>query len=74
MPKVNVQDCSSFEMAYRRFKRSCEKAGIHARQRMKQFYEKPTTKRKRAKAAAIKRYAKKLQKRQQILENERTRY
>ncbi|MGL6014361.1 MAG: 30S ribosomal protein S21, partial [Shewanella oncorhynchi] len=43
-----------------RFKRSCEKAGILADVRAREFYEKPTTARKRAKAAAVKRLAKKL--------------
>ena len=38
------------------------------------FYQKPTTKRKRKRAAAVKRYAKKLQKEHEALERERTRY
>ncbi|WP_295366035.1 30S ribosomal protein S21 [uncultured Succinivibrio sp.] len=49
-----------FDVALRRFKRSCEKAGILADVRAREFYEKPTTVRKRAKASAIKRHAKKL--------------
>jgi small subunit ribosomal protein S21 len=74
MPKVSVQDCGSFEVALRRFKRSCEKAGIPTKLRQMEFYEKPTSKRKRCKAAAVKRYAKKLQKEVEILDRERTRY
>jgi len=74
LPKINVQECSSFDVAYRRFKRACEKAGILTKQRVQESYEKPTTKRKRKKAAAVKRYAKQLQKKRQILESERTRY
>ncbi|MEF1214518.1 30S ribosomal protein S21, partial [Vibrio alginolyticus] len=46
--------------ALRRFKRSCEKAGILSEVRRREHYEKPTTVRKRAKAAAQKRHAKKL--------------
>ncbi|HHQ4632286.1 TPA: 30S ribosomal protein S21, partial [Aeromonas hydrophila] len=42
------------------FKRSCEKAGILSEVRSREFYEKPTTIRKRAKASAVKRHAKKL--------------
>ena len=40
--------------------RENEKAGILADVRAREFYEKPTTVRKRAKASAIKRHAKKL--------------
>jgi small subunit ribosomal protein S21 len=44
----------------RRFKRSCEKAGLIAEVRKREHYEKPTTIRKRAAAAAVKRHAKKV--------------
>ncbi|MDI5349445.1 30S ribosomal protein S21, partial [Salmonella enterica subsp. enterica serovar Kentucky] len=43
-----------FDVALRRFKRSCEKAGVLAEVRRREFYEKPTTERKRAKASAWK--------------------
>lgn len=74
MPTIDIQENSSFDVALRRFKRSCEKAGILAKLRQVEYYEKPTTKRKRKRAAAIKRYAKKLQKEREALERERTRY
>jgi small subunit ribosomal protein S21 len=45
-------------VALRRFKRACEKAGILAELRRREFYEKPTQERKRKKAAAVKRHAK----------------
>ena len=44
----------------RRFKRACEKAGILTEIRRREYYEKPTTVRKRKKAAAVKRHLKKL--------------
>jgi len=44
----------------RRFKRSCEKAGVLAEVRRREFYEKPTSVRKRKAAAAVKRHLKKL--------------
>jgi small subunit ribosomal protein S21 len=44
----------------RRFKRSCEKAGILAEVRSREFYEKPTWERKRKAAAAVKRHLKKV--------------
>ncbi|ANZ22305.1 30S ribosomal protein S21 [Buchnera aphidicola (Diuraphis noxia)] len=60
MPVIKVRENEPFDVALRRFKRSCEKAGILSEIRRREFYEKPTTERKRAKASAIKRLAKKL--------------
>ena len=60
MPIVKVRENEPFNVALRRFKRSCEKAGILSEVRSREHYEKPTTARKRAKAAASKRLAKKL--------------
>jgi len=60
MPAVKVKDNEPFDVALRRFKRSCEKTGILAEVRRREFYEKPTTVRKRNKAAAVKRHLKKL--------------
>ena len=60
MPVIRVRENEPFDVALRRFKRSCEKAGILADVRAREFYEKPTTVRKRSKASAIKRHAKKL--------------
>ncbi|MFW0079314.1 MAG: 30S ribosomal protein S21 [Coxiella endosymbiont of Haemaphysalis qinghaiensis] len=74
MPMIEVPDNSAFEVAMRRFKRACEKAGILTKLRQIEYYEKPTSKRKRKRAAAVKRYAKKIQKEREILEHERTRY
>jgi small subunit ribosomal protein S21 len=55
MAFVNVKDNEPFDVALRRFKRACEKAGILSRLRQLEFYEKPTAKRKRKKLAAVKR-------------------
>lgn len=60
MPVIKVRENESFDVALRRFKRSCEKAGILAEVRSREFYEKPTTIRKREKASAKKRNAKKI--------------
>ena len=59
MPQVKVKEGEPFDVALRRFKRSCEKAGVLADVRKREFYVKPTQERKRKKAAAVKRYAKK---------------
>ncbi len=61
MPNVRVKENEPFEVAMRRFKRSCEKAGVLAEVRRREFYEKPTTERKHKAAAAVKRHAKKVQ-------------
>lgn len=60
MPVVKVKENEPFEIALRRFKRFCEKSGVLSEARKRESYEKPTTARKRAKAAAIKRHLKKL--------------
>ncbi|MFN3714827.1 MAG: 30S ribosomal protein S21 [Alcanivoracaceae bacterium] len=64
MPQVKVKEGEPFDVALRRFKRSCEKAGILAEVRRREFYEKPTQERKRKAAAAVKRHQKKLQREQ----------
>lgn len=60
MPSVKLKENEPFDVALRRFKRSCEKAGVLAEVRRREFYEKPTAVRKRKAAAAVKRHAKKL--------------
>ena len=61
---VTVRDNENINQALRRFKRKVEDAGILDDLRAKEFYEKPTTARKRAKGAAKARWKKKLQKEQ----------
>jgi small subunit ribosomal protein S21 len=68
MPEVRVRENEPFDIALRRFKRSCEKAGIMAEVRRREYYEKPTTVRKRNKAAAVKRHLKKLQRENRRME------
>ncbi len=60
MPSVRVKEHEPFEVALRRFRRSCEKAGVFAEVRRREFYEKPTAVRKRKAAAARKRELKKI--------------
>ena len=61
MPTVRVRDNEPFDVALRRFKRSCEKAGVLSEIRRREYYEKPTAERKRKAAAAVKRHQKKRQ-------------
>jgi len=60
MPSVRIRENEPFDVALRRFKRSCEKAGVLSEVRRREFYEKPTSIRKRKMAAAVKRHAKKV--------------
>ena len=60
MPIIRIKEGEPVEVALRRFKRACEKDGLPMELRSREFYEKPTTKRKREAAAARKRYQKKL--------------
>jgi len=59
MPFVKIRENEPFDIALRRFKRSCEKAGVLSEVRRREFYEKPTQVRKRKQAAAVKRQLKK---------------
>ena len=60
MPAIKVKENEPFDIALRRFKRTCEKAGVVSEVRRREFYEKPTAVRKRKKAAAVKRNYKNL--------------
>tara|TARA_B100000959_G_C14956771_1_gene614079 strand:- start:332 stop:547 length:216 start_codon:yes stop_codon:yes gene_type:complete len=60
LPLVKLKDNEYFDYALRRFKRSCEKAGIINEYRKREFYEKPTQEKQRKKAAASKREKKRV--------------
>jgi len=68
MPHVRVKENEPFDVALRRFKRTCEKAGVLSEVRRREFYEKPTSVRKRKAAAAVKRHMKKLQREERKFE------
>ena len=60
MPFVNMSENEPFEGAMRRFKRQVERAGILTEMRARMAYEKPTTRRKRMKIAAVKKLQRRL--------------
>ncbi len=64
MPGIRVKENEPFDIAIRRFRRACEKAGVLTEVRRREFYEKPTTVRKRKAAAAVKRHVKRIAKTQ----------
>ena len=55
MPSIIIKDTEHFDIGLRKFKRACEKAAIVPEIRAREFYEKPTSVRKRKAAAAVKR-------------------
>jgi small subunit ribosomal protein S21 len=57
--RVEVRN-NDFGKAFRRFKKKLQEDGLFQELREKQYYEKPSVKRKRAKAAARSRWLKKL--------------
>jgi len=61
---VHVRDNENINQALRRFKKKVEAAGTLEDIRKKEFYEKPTTERKRKKGAAKARWRKKLREQQ----------
>ena len=60
MPGLKVRDTEPYEGALRRFKKQCEKAGILAEVRRREFYEKPSVRRKKKSIAARKRATKRV--------------
>ncbi|MBS0289017.1 MAG: 30S ribosomal protein S21 [Proteobacteria bacterium] len=71
MPGIKVRDNEGFDSAIRRFKRVVEKSGILSEMRRREFHETPSEKKKRALAAAIKRFRKK-QMREAKMDRDRT--
>ncbi len=58
MTGIRVNENEPFESALRRFKKQCEKAGILSEVRKRQYFEKPSVKRKKKALAARKRASK----------------
>ena len=55
MAEIRVKENESIDSALRRFKRSCQKSGVHMELRKREHYEKPSVKRKKKSEAARKR-------------------
>ena len=60
---VKCKEGESFESAFRRFKKSCEKAGILSDVKKREHYEKPSVRLKKKSLSARKRALKKTTKR-----------
>ena len=59
MAVTRIKDGESFESAFRRFKKSCEKAGILSDVKKREHFEKPSVEGKKKSMAARKRALKK---------------
>ncbi|MEZ4357899.1 MAG: 30S ribosomal protein S21 [Eubacteriales bacterium] len=55
MPEIRVGENETLENALKRFKRKCAKEGVIAETRKREYYEKPSVKRKKKAEAARKR-------------------
>jgi len=60
MPVIKVRDNEPFEVAMKRFKKQCEKAGILSELKRREYYDKPSVRKKKKAAAAPKRALKKM--------------
>jgi small subunit ribosomal protein S21 len=56
---TRVRDNESFEQAFRRFKKACEKSGILSEVKKREHFEKPSVRKKKKSISARKRMAKK---------------
>lgn len=52
MPEIRVGKNESLDRALRRFKKSCQKAGVLSEVRRREHYEKPSVRRKKKSDAA----------------------
>ncbi len=62
MSIVRIRDNESFEQAFRRFKKSVEKAGLLSEIKKREHFEKPSVRKKKKSIAARKRLLKKMKK------------
>jgi small subunit ribosomal protein S21 len=56
---IRIRDNESFEQAFRRFKKACEKSGMLSEIKKREHFEKPSVRRKKKSIAARKRLLKK---------------
>lgn len=66
MPGIRVREGEPFEASLKRFKKQVERAGVLSEARKREYYEKPSVKRKRKQIAARKRAMKKMSKARQF--------
>jgi small subunit ribosomal protein S21 len=60
MPVIKIRENEPFEIAMKRFKKQCEKAGILSELKRREYFDKPSIRKKKKAAAARKRALKKM--------------
>ena len=65
---IKIEEGEPIERALKRFKKECQKSGVLTELRKREFYEKPSVRRKRADEAATRKHRRRLQKLQSKLE------
>ena len=60
MPVIKVKENEPFEIAMKRFKKQVEKAGVLTELRRREYFDKPSVRKKKKAAAAKKRALKRL--------------
>lgn len=68
MAQILIEEGEPIDRALKRFKKECQKAGIPAEVRRREFYEKPSVKRKRKEEAARRKMRRRMLKQRRRLE------
>lgn len=68
LPQIFVEENEPIDKALRRFKKECQKTGILAELRKREFYEKPSIKRRRKLEAARRKQRRKMIKQMRKME------
>ncbi len=69
MSEIVLQDDEAIDRALKRFKKECQKAGILAEVRRREFYEKPSVKKKRKEEASLRKLRRRMLKQKKRMEN-----
>ena len=67
--KIVLEEGEPIDKALKRFKKECQKAGIPAEVRRREYYEKPSVKKKRKREAAIRKMRRRMLKLRRRMEN-----
>lgn len=62
MSQVTIEEGEPIDRALKRFKKECQKSGILSEFRRREYYEKPSVKRKRKEEAALRKMRRRMMK------------
>lgn len=60
VPQIFLEDEEAIDRALKRFKKECQKAGVLSEVRRREFYEKPSVRRKRKEEASLRKLRRRL--------------